>query len=126
MQVKEGVCAVPSAPVSSTIALTFFAKSFRLSSFSAACEKPVSPQPPIATMIDVPTVNFDRTSSTVVKNGHEVELAWLKVEDCMKAIATWVISETSAGFGTLLCCLRCLSGSSWENVGGGLPTLSDT
>ena len=80
---------LPSAPVSSTITFTFFAKSFRLSSEAAACEKPsVSPQPPIATMIAVPFVNLERTSDIFVKKGKDDGEAWLNVEDCMNASAT--------------------------------------
>lgn len=48
----------------------------------------MSPQPPIATMIAVPSVNLERTSETVVKRGKDDGEAWLNVEDCMNARAT--------------------------------------
>lgn len=97
---------IPSAPVASTIFFTFLANNFMFPSVLAASENPaVSPQPPIATIIAVPGANFDRTSLTVVKKGQDVGISWLNFEDCIKAIATCVMSSTSEGSGTKLCCL---------------------
>jgi hypothetical protein len=100
---------LPSAPVYSTIALTFCANSFRLLSVDAACEKPeVSPHPPIAIIIFVPFANFGRTCSTVVKSGHSDTSSSLNVEERMKASATWVMSDTRDSSGTTSCCLDAL------------------
>lgn len=98
----------PSALVSSTITLTFLAKSFRLSSDLAASENPfVSPHPPIATITAVPLANFGRTSSTVVKSGQtDGGAALLKIAERMNASATCVTCETKKVSGTTLCWLE--------------------
>lgn len=73
---REGRSELPSAPVASTIDFTFLANNFLFPSVLAASEKPaVSPQPPIATIIEVPGANFDRTFWTVVKRGQEVGIS---------------------------------------------------
>ncbi len=93
---------LPSAPVASTIAFTFFAKCLLVLTVVEALAKPsVSPQPPIAIMIFVPSGNLERTSSTVVKSGQSEGDFLLKSDDCMKAIATCVISDTISGSGTV-------------------------
>jgi hypothetical protein len=103
------VMSLPSAPVASTIALTFLANSLRLPSVADATLKPcVSPQPPIATMIAVPGENCARAVSTVVKNGQDEVPAWLKAAGLIKARATWVMSETRDNSGTTLCWLDVL------------------
>jgi hypothetical protein len=97
---------VPSAPVASTMAFTFFANSLLVLTVVEALEKPVSPQPPIAIMIFVPSANLERTSFTVVKRGHSETSFWLKIDDCINAIATCVTSDTISSSGTFWCCLN--------------------
>ena len=92
-------CKIPSAPVASTMAFTFVAKSLLVFTVADALVKPVSPQPPIATIILVPSANLERTSSTVVKRGHLEAPFSLKMEDGKNAIATCVTSDTNSGFG---------------------------
>jgi hypothetical protein len=92
---------LPSAPVSSTIVLMFFANNFLLFSVAAAIGNAlVSPQPPMATIIEVPGANLDRVVLTEVWIGHSVFVAWLNKDASMKASATWVISDTRSGAGT--------------------------
>lgn len=79
----------PSAPVCSTIFFTFSANNFLLLWVAAAVEKlAVSPHPPIATMIAVPSANLERTEETVSNKGHDGGSTWLNMETGMKARAT--------------------------------------
>jgi len=94
---------IPSAPLSSTITLTFSAHLTLPSSLLAASSNPtVSPHPPIATITFVPSLNFLLTSSTLVQRGNPVSF-WsgprLKNDDGINAIATCVISSTKSGDG---------------------------
>ena len=97
---------IPSAPVLSAMALTFLAKSLLLLCDEAATEKlPVSPHSPIATMMAVPSANFDRTEDTVVKRGQEDGSTSLNSEAGINARATCVMWETRVKSGTMSGCL---------------------
>jgi hypothetical protein len=89
------------------MALILLANSWRLSGVFAAVEKPsVSPHPPIATWITVPSENLGLTSSIVVKSGHSVWFRLLKISERIKARATWVMFDSIDFSGTISCCLR--------------------
>lgn len=96
----------PSAPVASTILATLRAKALRELSSRAATEKPVSPQPPMATKMLVPSTKASRAEETLVKRGHSVRFASKNIPERVNASTTWVMgSRRCWSVGITSCCL---------------------
>lgn len=96
----------PSAPVAFTILATLRAKALRELSSRAATEKPVSPQPPMATKMLVPSTKASRAEETLLKRGHSVRFASKNISERVNASTTWVMgSRRCWSVGITSCCL---------------------